>query len=265
MVVRLSFSPREQVTCEMNSRSRPLVGIGYREAIGDWTCENLNCFEVLEITVDHCIFGGKATQTAIFDLVDRVPLTAHGVGLSIGTDGPLDLAYLDQVGQSSSVSKRQPIASILRSPASLAAISQISCRCRRQKRSPSRSSRRSGPYDRVFQFLSYSRTLPISSTGPTLELSDVEFLSLICRETGAGLLLDIENLYLNANNHGFDAYEFLNALPPGIVKELHVAGDSPYARMVSIGHCSPIVIPTLCRRRCSKSWAIRLRVKRLPS
>jgi hypothetical protein len=55
-------------------------------------------------------------------------------------------------------------------------------------------------------------------------MSDAEFLGLICRETGAGLLLDIENVYLNASNHGFDPYEFLDALPPGLVREIHMAG-----------------------------------------
>jgi uncharacterized protein (UPF0276 family) len=38
------------------------------------------------------------------------------------------------------------------------------------------------------------------------------------------LLLDVENLYLNARNHGFDPHAFLNDLPAGIVKEVHVAG-----------------------------------------
>ena len=58
---------------------------------------NLSCFDVLEVTVDHCIHGGRAQQDEIFDLVGHIPLNAHGVGLSIGTDVPLDLAYLDQV------------------------------------------------------------------------------------------------------------------------------------------------------------------------
>jgi uncharacterized protein (UPF0276 family) len=59
---------------------------------------------------------------------------------------------------------------------------------------------------------------------PDSKLSDAEFLTLICGETGAGLLLDIENVYLNASNHGFDPYAFLDALPAGIVKEVHMAG-----------------------------------------
>ena len=51
------------------------------------------------------------------------------------------------------------------------------------------------------------------SNGRIPALSDADFMSLICRETGAGLLLDIENLYVNAHNHGVDARAFLDALP----------------------------------------------------
>src|SRR5262249_18090591 len=59
---------------------------------------------------------------------------------------------------------------------------------------------------------------------PDSDMSDADFLNLICRETGAGLLLDVENLYLNAHNHGFDPHAFLDALPAGLVKEIHMAG-----------------------------------------
>jgi uncharacterized protein len=59
---------------------------------------------------------------------------------------------------------------------------------------------------------------------PDSKLSDAAFLNLICRETGAGLLLDIENLYLNSRNHGFDAYGFIDDLLPGLVQEVHMAG-----------------------------------------
>jgi len=55
-------------------------------------------------------------------------------------------------------------------------------------------------------------------------MSDAEFLNLICRETGAGLLLDVENVYLNATNHGFDPHAFVDALRPGLVREVHMAG-----------------------------------------
>jgi uncharacterized protein (UPF0276 family) len=59
---------------------------------------------------------------------------------------------------------------------------------------------------------------------PDSTMSDAEFFASICAETGAGMLLDVENLYLNAHNHGFDAYGFLDALPTNIVAEVHIAG-----------------------------------------
>src|SRR5439155_27147896 len=80
-----------------NPELAPAVGIAYRAALDGWTLENLDRFDLLEVTVDHCIFREKSLRSAVFDLVDRIPLTAHGIGLSIGTDVPLDLAYLDKV------------------------------------------------------------------------------------------------------------------------------------------------------------------------
>jgi hypothetical protein len=77
-------------------------------------------------------------------------------------------------------------------------------------------------------------------------LSDAEFLNLICRESGAGLLLDIENVYLNATNHGFDPYAFIDALRPGLVKEIHMAGgitvnDKPLAKpLLADSHSHPV-------------------------
>jgi uncharacterized protein (UPF0276 family) len=38
--------------------------------------------------------------------------------------------------------------------------------------------------------------------------------------------MDVENLYLNAANHGFDPYQFLDALPSGLIKEVHMAGGN---------------------------------------
>jgi uncharacterized protein len=202
----------------------PAVGIGYRWTIDEWTRQNLDQFDVLEITVDHCIFGGKAARSAIFDLVGRISLTAHGVGLSIGTDEPLNLAYLDQVAtvverlEAPAYSEhlaftRAPgrdLANLLPLPKTDAVAQSIIGKVRAiQSRIPV-------PF--LLENITYAFEWPDSN------LSDAEFLTLICRESGAGLLLDIENLYLNSSNHGFDPYEFLDALPTGIVQEVHMAG-----------------------------------------
>jgi uncharacterized protein (UPF0276 family) len=202
----------------------PAVGIGYRSAIADWTRDNLALFDMVEITVDHCISGGETVASEIFDLVGQIPMTAHGIGLSIGTDVPLDLAYLDKVA--AIVERLHPpaysehlaftrapgrdLANLLPLPKTEEVAEAIITKVRQvQSRIPA-------PF--LLENISYLFEWPES------RMTDVEFLNLICRETGAGLLLDVENLYLNAHNHGFDPYSFLNDLPAGIVKEVHVAG-----------------------------------------
>jgi uncharacterized protein (UPF0276 family) len=202
----------------------PAVGLGYRTAIDGWTRENLDRFDVLEITVDHCIGTSPALRSAIFDLVGRIPLTAHGVGLSLGTDAPLDLAYLDRVAevverlQAPAYSEhlaftRVPgleTAALMPLPKTEAVAESIVAKVR--------TVRSRVPFPFLLENITYVFEWPDS------KMSDAEFLNLICRESGAGLLLDIENVYLNATNHGFDPYVFIDALRPGLVREVHMAG-----------------------------------------
>jgi uncharacterized protein len=208
----------------MSNYPSPAIGIGYRAAIANWTRENLGRFDVLEITVDHCITSGPTVASAIFDLVARIPLTAHGIGLSIGTDVPLDLAYLDKVAavverlQAPAYSEHlaftrvpgRDLANLLPVPKTETVAEQIIAKVRTvQARIPV-------PF--LLENITYLFEWPDS------DMSDADFLNLICRETGAGLLLDVENLYLNSRNHGFDPRQFLDALPEGLVQEIHLAG-----------------------------------------
>jgi hypothetical protein len=202
----------------------PLIGIGYRGSIAAWIRANLRRFDVLEITVDHCFYGGVAQCHEIYDLVGEIPLTAHGIGLSIGTDVPLNLAYLDQVARVIDRLKvpaysehlaftRVPgrdLANLLPLPRTEAVAEAIIAKVRVVQ------SRISVPF--LLENIAHIFEWPDST------MSDAEFLTLICRETGAGVLLDIENLYVNAQNHGIDARAFLDALPHGTVREIHMAG-----------------------------------------
>jgi len=53
-----------------------------------------------------------------------------------------------------------------------------------------------------------------------------EFLTSLAEESGCGILLDVNNVYVSACNHGFDAYAYLQALPRYAVKEIHLAGHT---------------------------------------
>ena len=58
------------------------------------------------------------------------------------------------------------------------------------------------------------------------EVPEWEFLSALAHESGCALLLDVNNVYVNSMNHGFDPYEFLRGVAPGAVQEIHLAGHS---------------------------------------
>ena len=224
----------------------PLVGIGFRVPIGKWTFKHLDRFDVLEVTVDHYIKGGQRARRAIRNLVGRVPVVLHGVGLSIGTDVPLDDGYVDDVLRA--IDDLEPLsysehlawtkvpeidlANLLPVPKTRAAaemlVPKIKCL---QARLPVPFALENISY--VFEF-------------PDAEMDDAELFNLLWRETGVGLLLDVENLYVNSQNHGVDAHGFLDALPEGVVKGVHAAGgpevDRPYLERpaLSDNHSHPV-------------------------
>ena len=56
-----------------------------------------------------------------------------------------------------------------------------------------------------------------------------EFLNALARRSGCGLLLDVNNVYVNATNHGFEAEMFIDAIDPDRIAELHLAGHTSRA------------------------------------
>lgn len=64
-------------------------------------------------------------------------------------------------------------------------------------------------------------------TFPEDELTEWEFLSAITRRTGCYLLLDVNNIYVSAHNHGFAAADYLAGIPHDRVRQIHLAGHTP--------------------------------------
>jgi len=220
--------------------ARPLVGLAWRPAIAPWIVSGLERFDVLEITVDHYFSGGPAQRAAIEGLRGRIPLFAHGVGLSLGTDAALDHAYLDRVGalidrlgipvySEHLAFTRVPgrdLANLLPLPKTVPVAERVIARVLEVQ------ARTGVPL--LLENITYLFDWPDSA------MSDAEFFTLICRETGAGVLLDVENLHINAANHGFDPLRFVDGLPAGAVEALHVAGGGTVDGVLVDTHDHPV-------------------------
>ena len=58
------------------------------------------------------------------------------------------------------------------------------------------------------------------------DYTEWDFLVTLCRQTGAGILLDINNIYVSAINHGFNARQYIESIPAELVGEIHLAGHA---------------------------------------
>ena len=59
------------------------------------------------------------------------------------------------------------------------------------------------------------------------EMSEVEFLAELVKRTGCGLLIDVNNVFVSANNLGFRAEDYIDAIPASAIGEIHLAGHRP--------------------------------------
>jgi uncharacterized protein len=77
-------------------------------------------------------------------------------------------------------------------------------------------------------------------TYPEDSLTEWQFLSQLCNRTGCGLLLDVNNIYVSAHNHGFSAQDYLDGLPFDRVRQIHLAGHSQGESLLIDTHDQPV-------------------------
>ncbi|MCB1476216.1 MAG: DUF692 domain-containing protein [Rhodobiaceae bacterium] len=154
------------------------------------------------------------------------PLSLHGVGLSIGSDGPLDKDHLARLAVL--VKRYEPglfsehlawsthesmyLNDLLPVPYTRAAQDRI---CEH--------------VDEVQAAIKRPMLLENPSTYVRFagsEMDEVEFLEGIARQSGCGLLLDVNNVYVSATNHAYDAHGYIDRFPVDLVGEIHLGGHS---------------------------------------
>jgi uncharacterized protein (UPF0276 family) len=230
--------------------ARPSLGFGLglrREHFADLLAAppaGVDWFEA--ISENFMVAGGK--PLAVLEHVRRdFPLVLHGVSLSIGGVDPLNEDYLDRLA--ALVDRFEPawvsdhlcwtgvdgvnLHDLLPLPYTAESLVHVADRVRRVQ-------------DRLRRRL----VLENPSTYLTAAHNDMaewEFLAALAEQADCLLLLDVNNVYVSACNHGFDPQRYLAAIPPARVAQLHIAGHSDVGGFRIDTHDAPV---------CEAVWAL---------
>jgi uncharacterized protein len=178
-----------------------------------------------EVHTENYMGGGSAL--GYLDAIRRdYPISLHGVGLSLGSTEGMDAQHLERLRAviqgvepglvsehlSWSLSGGVYLADLLPLPMTEEALSIV---CTHVDQAQTCLHRRISLENPSTYLRFRHSTIP-----------EWEFLAEVARRTGCGILCDVNNIYVSASNHGWNALAYLDALPPESVTEVHLAGHS---------------------------------------
>ncbi len=227
------------------SAERPYLGFGlglrpdhYETILNERPA--VDWFEI--ISENYMVDGGKPLH-----MLDRIradyPMVMHGVSLSIGGSDPLDREYLKRLkALAARVEPRwisdhlcwtgldgKNMHDLLPLPYTAEAVAHVAARVRE-----------------VQDFLGRRILLENVSSYVTYKhstMSEWEFLAAIAARADCLILLDVNNIYVSAHNHGFDPHDFLRGIPPERVWQFHLAGHSHDGPLIVDTHDHSIIDP----------------------
>ncbi|WP_339496803.1 MNIO family bufferin maturase [Pseudomonas canadensis] len=198
-----------------------------------------------EVHAENYMVAGGPFHHYLGLIREQYPLSLHGVGLSIGGDGPLDRAHLARLA--ALIERYQPhsfsehLAWSSHGPVFLNDLLPLAYDSATLQRVCEH-------VDQVQSTLKRPMLLENPSTYLQFQRStqdETDFISEIIRRTGCGLLLDVNNVYVSCINHQRDPLAYIDALPLHAVGEIHLAGfaedtDSLGDRLLIDDHGAPI-------------------------
>ncbi len=191
------------------------------------------------ISENYMGVGGRARKV-LLAVRERFPMTLHGVSLGIGDADPLDEEYLDAlaalardvepawVSDHLCFTRAGGHAShdLLPLPYTEEALANVVARVQRVQERLGRVL----VLENVSSYVRYR-----ASTIP-----EDEFLAEVARRSGCGLLLDVNNVFVSATNHGLDPRAYLEAIPKDAVWQFHLAGPSEAGALLVDTHDHPV-------------------------
>ena len=221
-----------------------MVGLGLRRDIAEEILDNrILTPDFLEFAPENWMGMGGAWLKVMERALEAYPITCHGLSLSLGSPEELDWEFIGELKEfldtykvaiysehlSYTKSKNAHLYDLLPIPFRQDAIDHVVDRIRRVQ----------DKLERPLAIENVSYYTPVAA-----EMSEVEFVSEIVERADCNLLLDVNNVYVNAFNHNYDAKDFIGKLPLDKVAYIHMAGHEQVEPDLIIDtHGQPIIDP----------------------
>ncbi len=202
------------------------------------TSPDVDWFEIL--TENYLVDGGKPLHF-LDQICEKYPVVMHGVSMSLGSHDPLDMDYLAQVKALAKRTDAKWVSDhmcftgvdgtnahdLLPLPYTEEAIKHVSNKIKQAQ-----------------DFLGRQILVENASTYVTYKQSHMtewEFTTAVAEESNSLILLDVNNIFVSAYNHGFDPLEYLDGIPAERVQQHHIAGHSQYDGYIIDTHDHDVV------------------------
>ncbi len=224
------------------------VGVGYKPQHLSAILENPAPVTWLEVHAENYMGAGGPPLAQLRHLAERFPISCHGVGLSIGAEGPLDsdhLARLENLNnwlQPASFSEHLAwsthdvgfLNDLLPVPYDKASLTRVVEHINQVQDTLGRQMLLENPST----YVAFAHS----------DMSEIDFLKEIVAQSGCGLLLDVNNVFVSATNQNYGALDYIDAFPTEHVGEIHLGGheedeDELGALLLIDAHNNPVVDP----------------------
>jgi len=220
----------------------PFLGVGvglrpvhYGDVLGRRT--RVDWFEAL--SENYLVPGGRPPR--VLEAVrEMAPIALHGVSLNVGSVDPLDVRYLDELA---ALARRVEPAwisdhlcwtavdgvqlhDLVPLPRTEEVVRHVAARVRRVQEHLGRRI----ALENAASYFAYREDA----------MSEWEFVAAVLEEADCGLLLDLNNVFVSAHNHGFEATRYLDAIPAGRVFQIHLAGHRREGSLLVDTHDHPV-------------------------
>lgn len=214
------------------------VGINYRKEIADFILNNISYFDFVEINTERLFIDHKDNQ--LDNIIAKLPCVLHGLSLSLGDANEIVESYFSNLKKAIDFSHcmwfSEHVASTRVSGIEIRNLMPVPFNKKSANNIIKKINQITCFINKPFLIENVTYYYPM----PGSEMSEIGFINYILEQTDCGLLLDLNNLFCNSVNHGYNALEFIDSLPKERIVEIHLAGGAKIHDMQVDTHAEKI-------------------------